>query len=152
MPAAIGTPAPDFTLPDTDGTPVSLDDLAGTKALVVFIPFPFTGICTDEVCALRDGLAALNDLDAAVVVITCTPRPSNAEWAKQNGFEFPVLSDYWPHGETATAYGCFNEDVGAANRATFVLDAEGVVREIIATDSLGTPREYDEYLAALARI
>lgn len=152
MPATIGAPAPDFTLPDTDGTPVSPADLAGRKALVVFIPFPFTGICTGEVCALRDGIAALNDLEAAVVVITCTPRPSNAEWVRQNGLEFPVLSDFWPHGETARAYGCFNEDVGAADRVTYVLDAEGIVREIIASGSLGTPRRYDEYPAALTRI
>lgn len=152
MAASVGSPAPDFTLPDTAGEPVSLADLKGRKALVVFMPFPFTGNCDGEACALRDGLADLNDLDASVVVITCTPRFSNAEWAKQNGFEFPVLSDYWPHGAVATAYGAFNDEVGAANRATYVLDADGVVREIIATDSLGITREYDEYLAALGRI
>jgi len=152
MAASVGSPAPDVTLPDTAGEPVALADLKGRKALVVFMPFPFTGNCDGEACALRDGLADLNDLDASVVVITCTPRFSNAEWAKQNGFEFPVLSDYWPHGAVATAYGAFNDEVGAANRATYVLDADGVVREIIATDSLGITREYDEYLAALGRI
>jgi peroxiredoxin (alkyl hydroperoxide reductase subunit C) len=78
--------------------------------------------------------------------------PSNAKWSEINGFGFPVLSDFWPHGETVKRYGVFNEKLGCANRATFVLDADGVVREIVATDSLGTPREFDAYTEALARI
>jgi len=85
-------------------------------------------------------------------VITCDTRPTNAAWSKQNGFTFPVLSDFWPHGATAQAYGTFNEVVGTNNRVTFVLDSAGTVREGIASDSLGTPREYDEYVAALGRI
>jgi len=63
-----------------------------------------------------------------------------------------VLSDFWPHGEVSQAYGAFNEATGSANRWTFVLDAEGVVREIIATDSLGVIREYDAYVEALGKI
>jgi peroxiredoxin (alkyl hydroperoxide reductase subunit C) len=120
--------------------------------LVVFIPFPFTSICEGEVCAIRDNLQALNSLDAKVVVITVHAAPTNKKWATEQEFEFPVLADYWPHGATAQAYGCFNDTVGAAMRASYVLDAEGVVREIIATDSLGTPREFSAYTEALARI
>ena len=148
----IGSAAPSFSLKSTDNELVSLDDLKGSNTLLVFIPFPFTGICDGEVCLLRDGLADLAALDANVVVITCDTRPTNAEWSKQNGFTFPILSDFWPHGATAQAYGTFNEAVGSNNRVTFVLDSEGTVREVIATDSLGTPREYDEYVAALGRI
>jgi peroxiredoxin len=131
---------------------MSLDDLRGRAALIVFIPFPFTGMCSGELCALRDNLAALDDLEASVVAITCDTVPANAEWSKQNGFGFPVLSDFWPHGETARAYGAFDERTGSANRTTFVLDAGGVVRDIIASGSLGTPREYAEYVAALERL
>ncbi|MDX1690524.1 MAG: redoxin domain-containing protein [Acidimicrobiia bacterium] len=152
MAAEIGAPAPDFTLPNTDREMVSKSDLAGNKALVVFIPFPFTGICDAEACALRDNLAALKDLDARVVVVTTHAVPTNKEWAEQNGFEFPVLSDYWPHGDVAKAYGTFNEKVGAATRSTYVLDEEGVVRDVVATDSLGTAREYDAYVEALERL
>jgi peroxiredoxin (alkyl hydroperoxide reductase subunit C) len=152
MAAEIGAPAPAFSLKDPTKELVSLDDLAGRKALVVFIPFPFTGNCNDEACTLRDHLAELNDLDAGVVVITCDTPFANGAWAEQNGLEFPVLSDFWPHGEVARDYGAFNEDTGSANRITFVLDADGVVREIIDSGSLAVVREYDTYVEALQRI
>jgi peroxiredoxin len=152
MPAEIGSPAPDFSLPDTDGETVSRDDFGGRKTLLVFIPFPFTGTCGDELCTLRDHLADLNELDANVVAITCDTRFANARWSEENGFGFPVLSDFWPHGAVAKDYGTFNPKTGSNNRVTFVLDAEGIVREIVASGSLGTPREYDEYVAALQRI
>ncbi len=149
MPATIGQPAPDFSLPNHDRARLSLADLKGDKALVVFIPFAFTGICKGELCALRDASDALANLDARVVVITCNAGPSNGAWARENNLPFPILSDFWPHGATSMAYGAFNEDLGCANRHTFVLDAEGVVRDIIATDSLGTAREHAAYVAAL---
>jgi len=152
MSVAVGDAAPTFELFDQDRNQVSLESLKGSKTLLVFIPFPFTGICDDEGCAIRDRLAALKALDANVVIITVHALPVTYKWATENGFEFPVLSDYWPHGVTAQAYGAFNEDRGMANRYTFVLDADGVVREIINTDSLGTAREFDAYTDALARL
>jgi peroxiredoxin len=152
MSAAIGQPAPDFELYDQNRNRVTRESLAGRAALVVFIPFPFTGICDAEACSLRDGLAQLNDLDAAVVVVTTHAVPSNKQWADQNGFEFPVLADYWPHGDTARAFGTFDDRIGVATRSTYVLDDEGTVRSIIATDSLGTAREYDAYTEALAAL
>ncbi len=147
-----GTPAPNFTLFNVDKSEVSLSDLLGRKTLVKFIPFPFTGVCDGEVCMVRDNLDALSGLDANVVVITTTPRPANAVWAAQNGFEFPILSDFWPHGAVAGAYGVLDERTGAAIRATFVLDADGVIQEVIATPDLGTPREFEEYTRVLAEI
>ena len=147
-----GTPAPDFTLLDQDRAPVARDDLKGRKSLVVFIPFPFTGTCEGELCVLRDRLAELNDFDANVVAITCDTVPSNKQWSDQNGFGFRVLSDYWPHGAVSTAYDTFNDQLGVANRTTYVLDADGVIRDVVATDSLGTAREYDAYVAALQAI
>ena len=152
MTATIGQPAPDFSLPDQAGNPVALADLAGSKCLIVFMPSPFTGICDGEVCAIRDDAAALDGLDARVVVITCHARPTNARWAEEHGIKFPVLSDFWPHGSVSTAYGTFNEERGVANRTTFVLDSEGVVREIVASDSLRTARQHDAYAKALAGV
>jgi peroxiredoxin len=149
MPAKIGSPAPDFSLPDPEGEATTLANFRGSNTLVVFIPFPFTGRCEGELCTLRDHLAELNDLDANVVAISCDTRFANQKWSQLNGFGFPVLSDFWPHGEAARAYGCFNEELGCAYRVTFVLDADGVVRHIIDSGSLGTSREYDEYVAAL---
>jgi len=152
MAAEIGSPAPGFTLFDPAGEAFSSESLRGRKSLVVFIPFPFTGTCEGELCALRDHLADLNDLDATVVAITCDTRFANGKWSESNGFGFPVLSDFWPHGATARAYGSFNEDLGCANRITYVLDSAGVVSDIIDSGSLGTAREYDEYVSALEAI
>lgn len=152
MAAAIGTKVPEFSLPDHERNPVTQEDLLGRKALVVFIPFPFSGICEGELCMLRDSLSELNDLDAHVVAITCDTVFSNGKWSELNGFGFPVLSDYWPHGKTSMAFGVFNEAVGVATRTTFVLDEEGIVRDIIASESLGLAREHDAYVAALEAI
>ena len=152
MSAVVGQPAPEFTLRDGQKNPVSLDDFKGRKTLVMFIPFPFTGICDAEACDLRDGLGQLEELDANVVVITAHSFATNAKWAEVNGFTFPILSDFWPHGEVSRAYGTFNEDVGVATRSSYILDADGVVQQIIATDSLGTRREHEAQVAALAAI
>jgi len=152
MPAEIGATAPAFSLPDPNKEMVSPDDLKGRKTLLVFIPFPFTGNCEAELCTLRDHLADLNELDANVVAITCDTPFANGAWSKQNGFGFPVLSDFWPHGEVCKAYGAFNEATGSANRVTFVLDEAGVIQQIIATESLGIIREYDAYVEALGKI
>jgi peroxiredoxin len=152
MTVTIGQPAPDFELYSQDRDQIGLEYLKGSKSLIVFMPFPFTGVCTAEACMLRDETAALKDLDAGVVIITTHAVPTNKKWADENGLEFPVLSDFWPHGEVAQAYGTFNDKVGAANRYTFVLDADGIVRDVINTDSLGTAREFQLYTEALAAI
>jgi mycoredoxin-dependent peroxiredoxin len=152
MAAEIGAPAPDFTLLNHDRTPVSLSELRGKKTLVVFIPFPFTRVCTSELCSIRDGLSALDDADANVVVITCDSYGSNRAWAKSEGVTYPVLSDFWPHGAVAKAYGCFNESLGVGDRSTYVLDSDGIVREIITAESFGTAREFASYTEALAAI
>jgi peroxiredoxin (alkyl hydroperoxide reductase subunit C) len=152
MPLAIGANAPDFTLYDQSKAQVSLSYLARHKSLIVFIPFPFTGHCDDEGCAIRDGLGGLETIDARVVVITDHAVPVNAKWAADNGFEFPVLSDFWPHGEVTRAYDAFNDILGAANRVTYVIDADGVIQDVIATESLSIPREYELYGRALAEI
>jgi peroxiredoxin (alkyl hydroperoxide reductase subunit C) len=152
MPLPIGTPAPDFTLYDQNQEQVSLSDLAGHNSLIVFIPFPFTGHCDNEGCAIRDGLGGLESIDAKVVVVTDHAVPVNAKWAAEYGFDFPVLSDFWPHGEATRAYEAFNDMLGVANRVTYVIDADGVIRDVIATESLGIPREYELYGQALAAL
>jgi peroxiredoxin len=101
---------------------------------------------------IRDERAALDQFDANVVAITCDTPFANGAWAKQNGFGFPLLSDFWPHGEVAKAYGAFNDTTGSANRYTFVLDADGIIRDVINTDALSVTREFEEYTKALAAI
>ena len=152
MPAQVGAAAPAFSLMDQDRNVVNLDDFKGKKSVVVFIPWPFTGICDAEACAIRDNLVRLNDLDADVVVITCHAVPVLKKWSDEDGFTFPVLADFWPHGAVAKEYGAFNEKVGVANRMSFVLDFSGVVRTIVDSGSLGTAREFAAYTAALDEI
>ncbi|MBT8208033.1 MAG: redoxin domain-containing protein [Acidimicrobiia bacterium] len=152
MAVEVGHPAPEFSLKNHDGEVLSKSDLLGKSSLIVFIPFPFTGVCESEMCSIRDNLSSLNDHDANVVVITCSTRFTNKKWHDDNDFGFPVLSDFWPHGATTRAYGCFNEATGAANRATFVLDGDGIVRDIITTDHPLTPREFESYTSALTSI
>lgn len=147
----IGHPAPPFRLFDQDMNRVLLEDLRGGKALVVFIPLPFTNTCEGELCTLRDRLAALYHIDARVVAITTHAPPTNKRWSDDNHFGFPILSDYWPHGAVASAYGTFNERLGIADRSTYVLDADGLVRDVI-TSEFSAAREYDHYVEALTQI
>jgi mycoredoxin-dependent peroxiredoxin len=148
----LGQVVPDFKLRAHDRSELTRNDLVGKRSLIVFMPFAFTRTCHGEMCSLRDNLALLDDLDANVVVVTCDTVAVNAKWSEENGFGFPVLSDFWPHGDMTKAYGAFNELYGAANRRTVVLDENAVARRIIETDALGTPREFDEYIVALSSI
>jgi peroxiredoxin len=154
MSLAIGQPAPDFTAPDQDGNPVSLADFRGEKPVVlVFYPFTFTGVCEGELCRIRDDFSKFEAAGVQVLAISCNTKHSQKRWADEMGYTFPVLSDFWPHGAVAQAYGIFNEVVGCANRGTFVIDTDGTIVDVIETDDLGTAREatrYDEALAQLA--
>jgi peroxiredoxin (alkyl hydroperoxide reductase subunit C) len=129
MSLAVGTDAPDFTLKDQNGQPVTLSDYRGAKkVLLVFFPLAFTGICQGELDEVRDNLPRYENDTTATLAISVGPAPSHKIWATQSGFTFPVLSDFWPHGAVAKAYGVFNADAGIANRGTFVVDKTGVIR------------------------
>jgi len=113
MTLTIGSPAPDFTLMDQHGSTVSLSSFKGEKNVVIlFYPFAFSGICTGELCALRDDLAAFQNDDVQLLAISCDPMYAQRAFAEQEGYKFPVLADFWPHGAAAKAYGVFNEDRG----------------------------------------
>jgi peroxiredoxin len=149
----VGDRAPEFTLKDQNGNDVSLADYRGTRNVVlVFYPFTFTGVCQGELCELRDDPASFEASDAQVIAVSCDTRHAQAQWAQQQGFTFPVLSDFWPHGATAKAYGVFNEDLGCANRATFVIDKDGTVAATFSSANLATPRARAEYESALAKL
>ncbi|MCV7281400.1 peroxiredoxin [Mycolicibacterium flavescens] len=125
----VGTEAPDFTLKDQNGQPVTLSSFRGAKnVLLVFFPLAFTGICQGELDEIRDKLPEYEKDGTATLAISVGPPPTHKVWATQSGFTFPVLSDFWPHGAVAQAYGVFNEDAGISNRGTFVVDRDGIVR------------------------
>jgi mycoredoxin-dependent peroxiredoxin len=123
----VGVVAPDFTLKDQDGRPFALRSrLDAANVLLVFFPLAFTGICQRE---LDDIQVQLSDHDGIqAVAVSVGPPPTHKVWATQSGFTFPLLSDFWPHGAVAQAYGVFNADAGFANRGTFAVDRAGVVR------------------------
>lgn len=150
MVAEVGSRAPEFELRDQSWETRTLSDLAGSKAMLIFIPWAFTRTCQAELCTLRDNFSSLEARGVKVAVITCDSVASNRRWAKDQGFTFPILSDHWPHGATAQAYGCFNPVLGVAMRSTYVLDPEGVVTEVIATDQIDQVRDFNEYERALA--
>jgi mycoredoxin-dependent peroxiredoxin len=148
-----GQEAPDFELPDQDNNKVKLSEFRGKKnVVVVFYPFTFTGVCTGELCELRDDLGAYEGSDAQVLAISCDTRHAQKKFADEQGYNFPVLSDFWPHGAVAKAYGVFDEALGAARRGTFVIDKSGKVVSTFASPNLGTPRDKALYTEALAKL
>jgi peroxiredoxin len=153
MPAEIGQPAPEFTLKDQNGNDVALADFRDTKAVaLVFYPFTFTGVCEGELCRLRDDYSQFEEAGVQVLAVSCDSRHAQRVWAEQQGYTFPVLSDFWPHGAVARAYGVFNEELGCAIRATFVIGRDGVIVDEFRTESLGEARAASRYTEALAKL
>jgi peroxiredoxin len=148
----IGAAAPDLTLPDQDGQAFTLSDLRGeSAALLVFYPFAFSGICTGELCSLRDGIEQFRTAGVQVVGVSCDPRHAQRAWAEQEGFDFPLLSDFWPHGEAARTYGVFGEELGFALRGSFLVDRAGVLRWSVVNGP-GEARPFEAYRAAVAAL
>jgi peroxiredoxin len=151
MTLSVGDTAPDFSLPDQDKQVVSLAELRGTPVLLVFYPFAFSGICTGELCQLRDELATYTEAGVTVLAISTDPVFSLKAFRAQEGFDFRLLSDFWPHGQVAQAYGVFNEKAGMALRGTFLLDAEGTVT-FAEVNQPGDAREQSGWKDAVAKI
>jgi peroxiredoxin len=143
------TRAPDFELPSQFGEPVRLSDFASRTAVaLVFFPLAFSGTCTGELCELRDNLALFKDRNVELVGISVDSKFTLRAWAEQEGYDFALLSDFWPHGQVAKEYGVFLEEKGFANRATFLIDRDGIIRESFIT-APGEARSLAAYRAAL---
>ena len=151
MSLSVGDRAPEFSLPDQDKQVVSLAELRGTPTLLVFYPFAFSGICTGELCQLRDELSTYTDAGVKVVAISTDPTFTLKAWREQQGFDFALLSDFWPHGEVAKAYGVFNEKAGMALRGTFLVDAEGKIA-FAEVNQPGDAREQSGWKDAVGRL
>lgn len=148
----VGDPAPDFELRDQSGQPVRLSDYRGKKAVVlVFYPWAFTNTCQGELCGIRDSLDTWRNDDVETLAISVDSSPAHRAWAEQQGYEFPLLSDAWPHGEVAQRYGVFDEDLGIAHRGTFIVDREGTVR-YREVSGLGDARDQDAWRVVLDEI
>ena len=153
MAIEIGAQAPDFELVDQFGTPVRLSEFRGQKnVLLVFYPLAFSGVCQGELCSIRDELSDLDGgTDTQVLTVSVDSMFAHKAWAEQQGYKFPLLSDFWPHGAVAREDGVFNEKLGAAVRGTFVIDKAGVVRWSVV-NAIPDAREVTGYRSALAEL
>lgn len=148
----VGKPAPDFTLKDQFGQEVSLADFQGKKNVVlIFFPMAFTGICTSELCEIRDRKEIFSNDDVQVLGVSCDSSATQKVFATQEGIEYPLLADYWPHGAVAQKYGSFNDQLGFAIRGTFIIDKSGIIRWAVVNGP-GEARNPDDYEAALAEL
>jgi peroxiredoxin len=148
----VGDKAPDFTLKDQNNEQVSLSDFAGKRNVVLlFYPLTFTGVCQGELCAVRDDLGSFQNDDVQVIAISVDSPYAHKIWATEQGYEFPLLADFWPHGKVAQDYGVFNEAAGIALRGTFIIDKSGVVRWKVV-NAIPDARDQGEYLKALAAL
>jgi mycoredoxin-dependent peroxiredoxin len=149
MGLSLGGPAPDFTLRDQFGQDVSLSSYRGRKAVaILFYPFAFSGVCTGEMAGIRDRLAEFLTFDTEVLAISCDPVYALRVFADQDRLNFPLLSDFWPHGEVTRAYDVFDERIGSALRSSYVVDKAGnLAWSVHNADPVG--RDLDEHLRQL---
>ncbi|QAB17798.1 peroxiredoxin [Leucobacter muris] len=148
----VGAQAPDFTLSDQHGEELTLSEMvADGPVALVFFPFAFSGICTGELCELRDNLSIFDDNKVRLVGISIDSVYALKAWAEQEGYEFSILSDFWPHGAVAQQYGVFVEEAGIATRATLVI---GEDRRVLASfeTAPGEARDFEAYREALEAI
>lgn len=145
----IGSLAPDFNLSDQHGVKVSLSSFRDKKNVVVlFYPFSFTGTCTGELCEIRDDLNSFQNENVELLAISCDSIFSQRSFAEAQGYKFPVLSDFWPHGEVSKAYGVFNAQRGCPIRGTFIIDKSGLLRWQVV-NAMGDARSTLDYKSAI---
>ncbi len=152
MSLIIGDQAPDFSLENQFGETVTLSSFAGKKnVVVVFYPLSFSGVCTGELCEIRDNFAQFANADVELLAISVDSKYVQKRFAEEEGYKFSVLADFWPHGQVAKDYGVFLEENGFANRGTFVINKSG---ELVAkfVTAPGQARSLDEYEKALATL
>jgi mycoredoxin-dependent peroxiredoxin len=149
---SLGGPAPDFTLRDQFGQDVTLSSFRGRKAVaLVFYPYAFSGVCTGEMAGIRDRLAEFLTFDTEVLGISCDPVFAQRAFADADGLNFPLLSDFWPHGEVSRAYDVFDERSGAPRRSSYVIDKEGLLRWSVHNPS-SEGRDLAEHLRQLRAV
>jgi mycoredoxin-dependent peroxiredoxin len=147
-----GQEAPDFALRDQHGREVTLSSFRGEKVVVVmFYPFAFSSVCTGELSAVRDSLPTFESDAVQVLAVSCDPMFALRAFAEQDGLTFPLLSDFWPHGATATAYGVFNEERGCSDRSTFIIDKRGILQWSVH-NGMPEARDLEEQARVLSEV
>lgn len=152
MTAEVGQLAPAFDLKDQNNQDVRLADFAGRKNVIaVFYPSAFSRTCHGELHAINAALADFQNDDVQVLAISVDSVYAHKVWADQQGFTFPLLADFWPHGAVAQAYGCFDERSGRASRGTYIIDRSGVLRWQVL-NAIPDARDQATYLTVLSTL
>ena len=152
MPADLGSTAPDFELKDQFNQPVKLSDFRGKRHVaLIFYAMSFTRICAAELGVLRDDLPSYQNDDVQLLAVSVDGAAVHRRFAEEEGYPFPLLADFWPHGEVARRYGAFDAAFGVALRGTFLIDAEGIVR-FRTVNPVAEARDHDEMRRALATL
>jgi mycoredoxin-dependent peroxiredoxin len=152
VPIEVGAEAPGFVLKDQNNQEVRLSSFRGDRnVLLVFYPLAFTGTCQGELCSVRDNLDEFVNDRVQILAVSVDSSPAHKVWADREGYTFPLLADFWPHGAVARAYGVFNDERGFANRGTFIIDKAGIVRFAEMTGP-GQARDQDGWRKALAAL
>ena len=149
---SIGGPAPDFTLRDQFGQDVTLSSFVGSKAvLLVFYPYAFSSVCSGEMSQIRSRLDEFMTFDTEILAISCDPMHSLRAFADADGLNFPLLSDFWPHGEVTRCYDVFDESKGRPRRSSYVVDQAGMVAWSVHNPT-SQGRDLDEHLRQLQQV
>jgi peroxiredoxin len=158
MSVNVGDKAPTFTLFNQDAQKVSLDDYKGKNIVLLFFPFANTGVCTKEMCTIRDGLNSYENLDAQVVGVSVDSLFALKMWQERNNTNFPLLSDF--NKEVAITYGVLYDGfgggkygyLGVAKRSVFVIDKNGIVQYTESHDNAGEEPSYENIKSALEKL
>jgi glutaredoxin-dependent peroxiredoxin len=149
----IGDKAPDFKLRNSEKEQVSLKDYRGQNVVLLFFPMAFTGVCTKELCEMRDSIADYAKLDAQVLAVSVDSVFTLAKWKEEQGFNFPLLSDF--NKSVSKKYDTIYKDFvfemkGVSKRSAFVINKEGVVQYVEVLDNAGEIPNFKAVKAALA--
>ena len=158
MSLKVGDKAPNFTLTASDKSQVSLDDYKGKNVVLLFFPFAFSGVCTTELCSMRDDIGSYENLDAQVLAISVDSFHTLNKFKEVEQYNFPLLSDF--NKMVSTAYGALYEEFvfgmkGVSKRSAFVIDREGVIRYAEVLESVGNVPNFmavKETLASLTKL
>ena len=135
MALQIGDQAPEFDLHIAHGERVRLADFRGrSNVLLVFHPYAWTAVCTEEALDLQENLESFKSAETELVFVSCDTPAARQAWKESLGAEFTFASDFWSHGAAAKAYGVFDESSGASVRGTFLIDKDGAVIWSVVND------------------
>jgi peroxiredoxin len=155
MGLTIGQNAPEFILHDTEKKIVTLAEHKGNNVLLLFFPLAFTGVCTRELCSVRDNIATYNNVNAKVFGISVDSPQTLARFKEEQHLNFPLLSDF--NKEASSVYGCLYDAFigwmkGVSKRSAFIIDKEGIIQYAEVLENAGELPDFDKISKTLSNL